>query len=80
MTDPVVATLLEFGAADVPCIQNLGPDPIYFGRTADVDNTTGVKLDAGEGFTFDATLSDSGWTGVWVYASGTSDVRALSIG
>lgn len=74
------ATKLALGKADCPVIQNLGPDDLYFGQNNTVTDETGIRLLPGEGFGFDRPLVEAGWDAVWVYTTGSADVRYASVG
>lgn len=76
------ASRLNLGDGDQPVIQNLGPADVFFGRSNTVSPSSGIRLKKGEGFSFDKTLREAGWTGVWVVTaeSTEADVRYESIG
>ena len=72
---------LLLGNADVPVIQNLGSEDVYFGRDDTVTSSNGIKLPQDNGYAFDRTLGEAQWDGVWVVtASGTADLRYGSVG
>ena len=75
------AQKLDLGDADLPVLQNLGAADVYFGRTASVTSSNGLKLGNGVGYAFDRTLGEAQWDGIWVItSSGTADLRYGSVG
>lgn len=74
-----VEQVLTMKGNDVPMLQNLGPDPLFFGREAD-PASTGFRLGVGETYEFTSALVGSGWGRLVVASSGTSDLRYGSVG
>ena len=67
------------GTANEYLLQNLGPDPVYVGRKAEVSDTSGLLLDVDGVLSTGNGLADRNTAGLWLVCAtgGSADVRVL---
>lgn len=68
------ASMLAESGRGRPVIQNLGPDPMYWGDS-NVSTSNGIKLDSGDLYEFPVAPDKD----IWIVSAGTSDVRTQSV-
>ena len=79
MNVTVTPVVVPVGRTRVPVIQNLGPEPVFVARgNADVTGT-GIRLAVGDAFELPNELGVGGPDLYMATATGTSDVRVITV-